>query len=141
MDCGANGRKHKEYMRAYINKVRRIVATAGKPGPKKKESLNLIGETRIDSAELPFWLSALSTDLLDAPLRAVYEQIVTSCELSETELVVLKLVALDFTDEEIRVLMGAKREDYARGVMSRIKKRANFEGSIRKTFKKLNRGE
>lgn len=51
---------------------------------------------------------------------------------------VLKLVALDLSDEEIRLFMGSNRDDYSRVVMSRIKNKAGLDQSIRKTFRKLN---
>ncbi len=129
-----NGLNH---VKAYINKVRRLIDASQQPMTRQFLH-NLHQEARINDEELTFWLSELSSELISLPARQFFDEIEKRCELSDTERIVLKLVALEFSDAEIQILMGARSDDYARGVLSRIKKKAGFDISIRKTFRKLN---
>ena len=128
----------KRHILTSINKVRRAVE-AGKKSEaagKTPKSANRI--IQVDESERQFWRSELSSELLSEKSREFFERIAARCELSDTEVMVLKLVALDLSDEEIRLFMGSNRDDYSRVVMSRIKNKAGLDQSIRKTFRKLN---
>ena len=125
----------KQLISSHIGKMQRIIDAIPLMGDYVAKLHN---EIIFDTLEKEFWLSDASLDFIAPSSRAFYEQIAAKCQLTDVEMIILKLVAMDFSDDQIRILMGSKRVEYARGVLSRIKRKYGIEYSIRKTFRKLN---
>ena len=135
MEC--ERKQARQLITAHIDKLRRIIDTSQLP-VTKEYVMKLQKEAKINAFEESLWLSDDSTMLIEPEARAAYEQILSQCTLTKTETMVLKMAAMDFSDEQIRILMGASTEDYARTVLSRIKNKNHMTISIRKTFRNLN---
>ena len=89
----------------------------------------------MDADQQAFWLSDESLELLDAGSRVLFRDIASRCSLSGNEVIVLKMVALDFSDNEIRVLLGKNSESYIRVCLKRIREKAGLGYNIRKAFR------
>ena len=126
-----------ELLRMHVNKVNRMISAVPK-GQAKELVETFSREARLTDDELRFWLSDYSSELLNQDCRDYYADILNKCELSDKEKVLLKLVALDFSDQEIQMLLGAASEDHVRVILSRIKRKIGWDYSIRKTFRRLN---
>ena len=130
----AERERAKQLISAHIGKMQRLINAFPVAGDVAK----LHKEATLDVLEKDFWLSDESLDFIAPKARAFYQKLVRTCQLTDVEIITLKLVAMDFSDNQIRVLMGSTRMEYARVVLSRIKQKCGIDYSIRKTFRKLN---